>query len=524
MRKIILSALLITSTLMSAQTLQDAIKQSNNEQFETAEKTFTTLIQATPNNGEYFFHFGECYFKQENLVAAESMYKKGIAVNATNPLCYVGLGKVQWYAKNETEAKANFFKAQTLAQNKSAVVNMRVAETYINAENKNLVEAMNLLAQAQKMDNKNAEVYLLIGDAYLEQNNGTEAIKNYDKAKEFDKTSAKALLRMGQLYSRAKNYNLALDYYKQATDLEPLYAPAYREKAELYFRAGKYDDAVAQYKEFLKLNNNISAQIRYTGFLYQAKKYKESIAQGVEVLSKDSSNIYLYRYLGFSYFENGDYPNGLARMENFFKKATPETRIIQQDYEYYGKLLAKTGKDSLGVIALLKAAELDTTKKDIYGDLAAAYLKMKKYPEAISAYNKKIAASPKPTANDNFGLGRAYYYSKEYVNADSAFARITRTNPEYPLGYLWRARANTQLDANNEKWLAKPHYETFIIKVKPEETEKSKKDLTEAYTYMAAYYAKQKDLPNTKAQFQKVLELDPNNAQAKKFMSSPEAK
>ena len=506
-----------------AQTLKDAMRQTTNEQFETAEMSFKSLIEREPNNGEYYFYYGENFFKNDNLPMANTVYQKGVAVNASNPLNYVGLGKIQWYEKKEKEAKENFFKATTLSQSKNATVLMKIAEAFINADTKNLAEAMLLLNQAAKLEPKNPEVYILIGDAYLEQNNGTEAIKNYDKATELDKASAKAILRIGQLYSRTKNYPLALDYYKRANSIDSLFAPAYRERAEIYNKAGQYQNAVAQYKKFLQLNNNLSAKMRYAGFLYQAKQYKESIAQGSEVFKSDSGNVYLYRYLGYSYYENGEYQNGLNKMEGFFKKANNEVKIIPLDYEYYGKLLVKTGKDSLGLLNLMKAAEMDTAKKDIYSDIGAAYLKLKKYPEAIASYNKKINASVKPSANDYFGLGRTYYYSKDFVNADSTFARITRSNPDFPLGYLWRAKANTQLDPKNEKWLAKPYYEMYISKIKPEEIEKNKKELVEANTYMGVYHMNNKDFVNAKMYFKKVQEYDPNNENAKKFLSSPEA-
>ena len=69
--------------------------------------------------------------------------------------------------------------------------------------------------------------------------------------------------------------------------------------------------------------------------------------------------------------------------------------------------------------------------------------------------------------------------------------------------------------------VAKSSYEQYLTKVKPEE---NKKDLIEAYTYMGVYLLNMKDFCAAKIQFKKVLDLDPANSNAKKFLDSPESK
>ncbi len=145
---------------------------------------------------------------------------------------------------------------------------------------------------------------------------------------------------------------------------------------------------------------------------------------------------------------------------------------------------------------------------------------MKKYAEAITFFDKKIAAN-KATINDYFGLARAYYFSKDFVKADSATSQMIRLQPDLALGYLWKAKVNVQQDLKNEKWLAKPFYEQYLAKAKPEE---NKKDLIEANTYLGVYLKDMKDFCASKIQFKKVQNLDPANVNAKKFLESAESK
>ena len=48
-----------------AQSIQDAIKFTENEQFETATKAFKSLLKGQPTNGEVYYYIGENYFKND---------------------------------------------------------------------------------------------------------------------------------------------------------------------------------------------------------------------------------------------------------------------------------------------------------------------------------------------------------------------------------------------------------------------------------------------------------------------------
>jgi len=512
-------ALFLMMSNVFSQTLQDAIKQTTNEQYENADATFKKLIAAEPNSGEVYFYYGENFFKSEDLKQAQAMYQKGAEVAPDSPYPLIGLGKIQWVKGNAEEAKANFTKAIDMTRNKNATVMLKIADIYIHSDKKNFADAFVLLDKAKILDDKNPEVYILLGDAYLEQNNnGSEAITNYEKAEELDKSSVTAILRQGQLYNRTRSYNIALDLYKKASLIDSSFAPAYREKAEIYARAGQYKNAVEQYQRYLEINNDCVARSRYAGFLYQAKEYALSIEAAKEAQKCAPDNAYLFRYLAYSQNELEDYENSLKNSEAFFAHLNPDISVIALDYEYLGKTQAKLGNDSLAVISFKKAMEIDTSK-DLTNEMATLYMKSKNFEKAAEIYKEKVDGG-KGDINDVYGLGRAYYYAKDFVNADTTFAKMIAMRPDLGLSYLWRAKASVQLDPKNETWQAKPYYELYIEKTTPEEVESNKVNLVNAHTYLAAYYAGQKDLENTKAQFQEVLNLDPENAQAKKFLEA----
>ncbi len=462
---------------------------------------------------------------------------------------YVGIGKVNLWRGNEQEANTNLFKAKTLGNNKSAIVLMKLGEAYTNAPKlKNLNEAVILLNAAVKLEPKNPEAYILLGDALLEQNptEGGPAIKNYEKAAQLDKASVKAILRIGKLYKRGRSYDLALAKYKEAEALNDKFAPAYREKAELYHLAGQDAKAIENYKKYLELNNSLSARDRYASFLFLNKQYKDAVTEIEEIQKKDASSPYLYRILGYAYFEMGDktdkeaYKKGSDALNKFFQMTEGKNfKYITDDYKYKGLNMSKTGTDSLAIIELEKAIALDPENTaDLYGDIARVYVKMKKWDKAIVSFDNKALKS-KLTGQDNFDLGRAYYYEggarikakKEaeapalFVKADTCFARLNQSSPTFPTGHFWRGRTNTHLDKNNETWAPKAHFEKAMSLVKPEERSgPSKSNVIEACEYLGYYHLKQKDVPKAKEYFQIAKDLDPNNKKAKDFFASPDGK
>lgn len=546
------STAVLASGFSFAQTLQEAITKSENERYQAASADFRSLISREATKGDNYFYYGENFFKNGDLDSANMFYQKGVEVNATYPLNYVGLGKVLWYKGNSADAKTQFFKAATLGANKNTEVMRKTAEAYINSDNKNVDEAITLLNAAIKIEPKNAETYLLLGDAYLEKNqaDGSSAIKEYNKATDLNPKSPKGVLRKGKLYQRSRNFQLALDLYKEAEKIDPTFAPAYREKAELYHLAGQKANAVESYKKYLELNNSDEARERYAAFVFNNKQYPEAISEIENLQNGGNSSLYLDRYLGYSYAELGNksdslaYKKGLIAINKFFDKSSkvPNFKYVGTDYKYKGILLSKTGQDSLGILEMEKGAAIDPKiSGDIINEVAKAYMKSKKYDKVIETYEKKMAGEPKNlTAQDWYEFGRAYYYNggakqrekkdaeatESFIKADTCFSKLSQLSPTYSIAHFWRGKANVQQDLKDDKGLAKPHYEKAVSLVKPEEKVSVKYNLIEAYLYLGSHFAfsKEKDLTKAKEYFNLVKELDPANKAANDFFKSPAGK
>ena len=515
--KIFTLAFLLSSVAANAQTLNDAIKLTDNEQYDVADAAFHQLIQKEPANATNWFYLGENYWKSENMDSAKMSYEKGLQVDAANPFNLVGIGKALLETGKGIEARTNFDKALAASGSKTVAIQAEVAEAYIRSKFKDLNYATTLLNTAIKTDSKNPELFILLGDVYTEKNDGTNAAINYNKALELDKNSVKAIVRKGILYKQSTNYEGAAVEFENAISVDPNFAPAHRQLAETFFKQRKFEKAKEEYRKFLELSkNNVKARLRYASFLFLSENYADVLNELNQIGKVDSNDVNMMRLFAYTYHEIKDSVKATITINKVFEKVEEEKHTVL-DNEYKGKIEAKNGQDSIGVVYLWKAYNLDSTKTDLLIDIANIYMRMKKYGDAEAAFSKRIENGKGLKSADYFNLGRASFFNKNYVVADSAYAKVTELQTSWPNGFLWRAKTNSMIDSTSSKGLAKPHYEKFIELAQADTANapKYKSGLIESYRYLAVYYYKtEKKTDESKSYYRKILDLDPADKNA----------
>ncbi len=528
MKTLFLIGAAFLSSLTFGQTLKDAIYKTDNERYADAIKDFAALVKADPMNGELYFYYGDCYFDKGLVDSAKMMWNKSFEVDKLRALPFVAAGRVLWIDGKKPEAKIEFDKAFALTKKdklKRAEVIRGMAKIFIKSDVKDYDQALLLLEEAIVKDPKNEDNLLLKGDALYAKtpDNASLAIKSYLAVLDINPKSPRGVVRVAKIYQAAQNQEKANEMYKQAKQIDSTYAPAYRANAELNMLFGKKKAAIDDWQKYLKLNNNLEARYLYTNALFNAKQYCEAIVEVKNLNAMNFSNFYTERMLAFSYLEcstdSSSFKNGLEASNRFFA-IVPANMISYLDYKTKGGLLMKMGMDSLGLIEYEKAIAVnEIAAKELTGEVATKYFKAKKFDKVIELYAKR-AKLVVLTSAEEYELGKAIYSGpKDYVLADSAFARVLRLSPSYTPAYLWRARSNYKLDSANERWAAQPYYEKIVELVKPEEraTPANKSMMLEACRYLCDYYAKStaKDLDKTKSFYEIILQIDPNDATAK---------
>jgi tetratricopeptide (TPR) repeat protein len=379
---ILVVAMICNFTGLKAQTIDDAITATNNEQYDKADEILLNLAKSAPSSKVYYRlgenillnFFSDSISNSLSVVAAEAkaQFEKGIALTPNDPLNYVGLAKVAAYLGDQSGADQMRVKARSFLAPYKKVTKIpnpkeyaytlaKLAESYIVFDRVDTVKAMPELREAISIDQQNAEIYIIAGDIYLLVNNGSLAIKNYNKAQDIDAKSPMANMKIGSIYFKGRNLMAAIPYYEQAIALDKNYAPAYRELGQLYSMAGRYKESKQYFETYLQLTNqNIPAKIRYVNALFYSKNYAEAIKNVEDIFAVDKSRTYLNRIAGYSSYEQGNFAQAQTYMEHLFANL-PADRIIKKDYIYYARILVKKNQGYSKLYTDLEKANADLT-------------------------------------------------------------------------------------------------------------------------------------------------------------------
>jgi len=559
----ILNAFLITGLMIAGLSLRaqdngNAAKLLDMEQYEKAKSVLKADLK-TMNSAESWYYLGKIYARQYNADSANYCFSRLAAADPKSRLIMVGQAISENLAGRNQEAMLLLQKARKeAALAKETKILIEVAENMVMAGD--TCVWTDVLTSALSIDKKSVESYNVAGKMYLilagKYNYPIyfgKASGRFEQALYIQPDNVEALTGLADIYFGTRNYEAAEEKYSLALAKDPLYIPALKGAGELYYTLGKYDKAGEMYGKYIGLAEYSRKDMaRYISILYFNKEYSRAYELINTLLPGEPENPVLLRLKGYTAYELNRDAEGLEAMKKFFevRSVVDTNKVIFTDYENYGRLLARTGNDTLAVSNLAKAFEMDTTQYDLLEDVAKLYDKQKNYPASINYLEKFIEAKKgKVQSSVYFNLGKDYQLlanqfsgtsdsasRKPYlIKADSAFSRVVVISPNSYLGYQWRARVLSGLDPETIQGLAKSDYEkTIAILELKNDRQKYSTDLIEAYRYMGYYYylqfeeaktakddtLKETAKTNSRSYWLKVLELDPKNDVATKAISA----
>ena len=551
----------------AAQDVKTGLSDLEAERIPKAEQTFKQLASSSPS-GDNQFYLGYFYLKTGKPDEAKAAFEKGLASDPKNQLNNVGLAGVALAKKDLATAKTKADEAVAATKGKNGEVLFRAGEMFTLFEGEeganDPAKAIELLDRAKALDkkNQNVEIPMAMGDAYTLRNEGGPAVSRYEEVIDgqmagasSSTTKAEANAKIGQLYLRSKQYKLAQEFFEKALAADPEFAPTYRSYADALVGSRAYKKASDIYDKYVQKSGTQDPELllNVAKYYFLAGEHQKSLDY-LDKLKGQVKDPIIDRMTGWSSFALGRNDVAVQSLGKFIAEA-PQ-KVIADDYKYLGRAQGQLGTpegDSLSLISLLQAAPNDTTE-NLYREIATKYYSGHRYDKAADYFKQAISKEEKPTSNDLLYLGLSNYQQgfavqktvadtaqqrmlrREYfMKADSAFGRLAenaeRIGTPYPLAYYYRGQANyfaNGRDAALASGSPVPYYEKFIEQGLAAEAnpqtgattkEQNRKYMITAYKYLISNASAKKDEAKAKEYANKVLELDPNDKDAKEFLN-----
>ncbi len=532
-----------------AQTVDQGKKFFYYKRYKSAKDVFDKVLASNPNNIDAIYWQGQTLLAIKDSVGAQQLYSKALQTNGNAPMLLAGMGGVELRFGKAQDARAHFEMAIQLTKQKDVLVLNAVARANIDASQGDLAYAIEKLTLATNIKNfNNPDTYVLMGDAYRRQIDGGNAVQAYQKALTIDPKLAEAEYSIAKIYLTQNNKDYFLPAFEKAVEMDPAYAPAYYELFYYYYNhwsdenVPKASDALNKYVANSDPGDYVD-QLQ-TDFLIVSGKFADAKAKAQSVINAQGDKVSptMYRRVAYCCDTLGDAACAQQSIATYFTKQDPAA-VVPLDYVLRASIEGKSTDsvtrekafDDYGL-----AIQKDTLAENKSKYLAQANNLANKLNDkkALAAIAQIVYLGLKNPANsDLYKWGMANYQAGFFKTSDSIFCGMYETKfPDEIYGYLWCYRSKVGEDdsvgsqglaVDAEMKLAEfGRAKDSIAKAAgSKDSIIYKRYVIECYSRLAFYYNNTKsDRPLAVLWLQKILEVDPENADAKKYILALTAK
>ncbi len=521
--------------LLQAQTIDQGRRQTRNEQYEDAAKTFESIIAKKPKVGEPYYWAGINMLESGDTAAAKGMFEKGLLMMPKYTVNYIGLGHLALRSGNLAEAENQFALARKTGKKLLPLINREIGRAYLMVQYgtaSNLKQNADKAAASLKLASESDyEAQLLLGDAYLiiHKGDASLSIEQYTVSGYMNESDPRSKLRQGMVYQRVGNYDVALNQVNEALRIDKDFAPAYRQKADIFNLMKKRDSTVLYYQEYLKRNNNISARKMYAQALFLAGDYDEAITEAKSILdiqTKSGAKLFtnLYGVIAYAYAQKNDTSRAINQTgldyfevyESKHVKGLNRPLSVQEKF-IKANLLGRLGQEEVAYdLHLSVVSDTANCPAIWYQQLQDFYTGRRQWSRAVTIIEWKQAKNNGLENKDLFYLGNAQLNTGQYDNAISSYTRLINNDSTAVQGYYKIAQSYDQMDPTDSTGKATSAYLVWMDKLNAEQKEKYKQTMLVAYNRMQTIARGNKQWEKCSEFLGKMIELAPEDENIKK--------
>lgn len=512
---LMLTAMLAAQCLVAQ--IPEGIRFLNYEKPQSAKEAFQKAYDANPKDPQAIYWLGQALLaadgggepSQKNILAAKTLYQKGLNEIGSDAWLLVGMGQIEILEKGDMNSVKQKFEQAITATTPTRGRNKNKPDPDIlnaigraNAEvPSNMGDhayAIEKLKQAAALDLTNPDIMINMGINYLKMGgeNGGEAVKAYQEALSRDPKNARAYYRIGKVYQSQNNKDLFEMNFNNAIIADQDFPPVYFAYYSYY--ANKDVNVAKEYldKYVKKADNDPTTNLWQANYLFLAGKYSESLAKlkdldtGVGANTLPKINL-LYAY---NYDRLGDSIKSKECLSKYFSN-TPTDKIEPTDYELAVAVFSKfPGGEQQAVNYLEKAISTDTSKVNKLNYMSQAaelWSKAKNYSEQLKWLQKAQALKGgTPSEFDFYTLTSTAYNAQDYAQTINIAKKYMEAFPGKPQPYAFYKRAALASDPDTTTGIAAMHLSYLDSVYAGLDKEKFKKDIFLNQYYILNYYIK----------------------------------
>ena len=367
---------------------QDAINAQKSGKLQMADKIYKKLLNQNPENFEILFNYAVLNFDLKNYIKSENLFKKAILLNAHNHQVFNGYGVLLKELNKDEEAAENFYKSIEIKDDYlNAHLNLfKIYKKYNNQtemlkiidkiisikpdfpimyhEKASILqdiekfdEAINVIEEVFKYEERASENYLRLYDIYQRKNNlekckeiSIKLIDTLEKKIEKNNKDSDLYFTIGVAYKKFNNLENAEKNLKLAIQLNPTIEYYFFQLAEVYKEMKEFTNAKENFERAINIEPlNIEANINYAILINdefgETEKAKKIIFK-FDKLFPHNKNITTIK--SWLLLNQGDYYNGwkahnsnIMEIKNHMK--LPKSKLWNKE-KIDGNLLVWSGQ------------------------------------------------------------------------------------------------------------------------------------------------------------------------------------
>lgn len=442
-------------------------------------------------------------------------------------------------------AVAAIVKDVTKAYKKDAKALAAIGRAYLDVKdtaNTRKYADMAIAITNKAKSGKVGDGFMLMGDLEYYKDDPGAAAAMYQNAYYYEPNNINAYVKYARVM-RGVSPDMAVEQLEKVRSLDPNY-PVDAEAAHIYYEAAKKNGAYMQ--KVLEYYGKLTPAKLYahdpsylteyalTAFANQKNDVSKQLA--LYGLSQKPRNAGYNRLALYNSVELKQYDDAAKYVDALFNKSD-SVELTANDYKFAG-LTFSALKDYDSAIKYynmqLESATEPALKASVLKELSDAYKAKGDFAKSLELYEEYLKNNPKVGINDYNGLATIYRNqaanqtgAAQTASVNKAVEIYNQMAEKYPSNAdfcnFMAARTLGISDPTQAKGLARPYYEKLIkiIEANGVKSDADKSRLSEAYTYMGIYLYKIKnESAAAKPYFEKLLQLDPENATAKQVLAT----